>query len=184
MSYGIIPLRKIDDEYMTPMYCLRDMLSYTKIGKEETLWEPFHGDGGSGAKMKKLGYKVIECKDQDFFTTPPPEDRSIIMVTNPPFSIKKEVLDHIINVQQWDRFAILIPAVTVHTRYFHKILEKRGDDMPVISLLFPHARIQFIKNGVKTRQNSTDTLWITAGIDLPFPRRGAHFMPVDGPRDA
>jgi len=170
-----------DDEYMTPTYALRDFFSYTKIDKERfKLWEPFYGDGQSGKTMKAFGYNVIECKDKDFFQTPAPSEDNVIMITNPPFSQKKDVLNHILNVMNFKRFAILIPSSTFFAKYLHKMI---ADKKESFQMLIPNARIQFVKNGVKTRCNALDTAWFVSGIDLPDTNGSLHFMPAVGPRD-
>jgi hypothetical protein len=170
-----------DDEYMTPTYAFRDFFSYVNIDKEQyTLWEPFYGDGRSSEIMEGFGFDVIRCQGKDFFLTPPPEGDNIIMVTNPPFSTKKEVLRYVLEVYNIQRFAILLPSQTFYAKYFQKMLS--GDRK--ITMLVPPARVQFVKNGVKTRCNALDTAWMVSGLPLPEPPHGIHYLPEIGPRDA
>ena len=82
---------KLDDEYMTPFYAFNGLFEYIKIDKNTKIWEPFLGDGGSVKKMKKIGFSEVHAEDINFFECTAP-DRDAILVTNPPFSIKKQVL--------------------------------------------------------------------------------------------
>jgi len=151
-----------DDDYITPLYALKDLFSYIHEGVQGSrIWEPFYGDGGSTEKIKKLGYNVIECRGKEFFTTPPPVGEDVVMVTNPPFSIKKEVLEQIIRVQKVKKFAILLPAQVLFAKYFKKLTEGMR-----IRVLLPNSRIQFLKGGEKTVRCPLDTAWIVHGI--PF----------------
>ena len=177
---GFVTLRK-DDEYMTPRYALRDMLTYVNIDPaKDTLFEPFYGTGRSSIVMKELGYEVVPGKEVEFFDVAFPDEANHILVTNPPFSIKRKVLDYIITQKKCRRFAILLPSPTIFAAYFHEMI--RAQNL-VVSVLIPNARIQFVKNGKKTRCNALDTCWITAGIDLPDAGGGSHFPPAVGPRD-
>ncbi len=178
-KYSFQYLRK-DDEYMTPKYALRDLFNYVNIDPEkDKIFEPFYGTGYSSSIIKDMGYKVTPDKEVDFFKVKFPK-RNTILVTNPPFSIKREVLQHIFSTKKCKRFAILLPSQTVFSAYFHKMVLENN---LTIKILIPDARIQFVKNGVKTRCNALDTCWITSGIDLPDVQGGTHFMPAIGPRD-
>lgn len=178
-KYSFSCLRK-DDEYMTPTYALRDLFNYVKIDpKKDKIFEPFYGTGYSTKIIQDMGYKVTPGKEVDFFKVKFPK-RSSILVTNPPFSIKREVLQHVFVTKKCERFAILLPSQTVFSAYFHKMVKENNIN---IKILIPHARIQFVKDGVKTRCNALDTCWITSGIDLPDVQGGTHFMPAIGPRN-
>ena len=170
---GIVFYKK-DDEYMTPYFVLKEFFDYTKIDKNEKIWEPFIGDGTSVEKMKRIGYKNVHSEDVDFFKATVPS-RDTIIVTNPPFSIKREILDYIINGLRWERFALLLPVCVIFTRYFHKIIEKRKDLQ--IDILVPYSRVQYLKNGKQLGKCSFDSCWLVSGIDLGKSRKGYHFMP-------
>ena len=164
----------LDDEYMTPYYALNGFFEYTKIDTSAKIWEPFFGDGTSVKKIQKIGYKNVHYEDINFFEATPPSRDSII-VTNPPFSIKKQILDHIINTLKWDRFALLLPVCVIFTRYFHDILRRRGDIK--IDILVPYSRVQFLKNGKVPGKCSFDSCWVVAGIKLGETNKGYHFLP-------
>lgn len=70
------------------------------------VWLPFN-DTNSVWKhvLTEKGYEVV-CTEGDFFTTEPPEGVQCI-ISNPPFSLKKEVMNRIkrLNI----RFALILP---------------------------------------------------------------------------
>ena len=57
------------------------------IPKDKEIWEPFYCDGSSGQDLRDMGFDVHH-EDEDFFE----HDHGDIVVSNPPFSKKREVL--------------------------------------------------------------------------------------------
>ena len=55
---------------------------------DKTIWEPFYCDGSSGQCLMDLGCTVIHEPNVDFFQ----HDKGDVVVSNPPFSTKREVL--------------------------------------------------------------------------------------------
>lgn len=123
------------DDYMTPSYAWEDIKQY--IPKDKTIWECFYGDGTSGDNLKKLGFNVIH-QDVDFFKN----DFGEIIVSNPPFSKKKEVFTRL---KQLDKpFILICPSETLNTNYMRKLFPNE------IQIIIPKKRINFVKlvNGV------------------------------------
>ena len=59
------------------------------------VWEPFVGSGHSTRYMKSKGFQVTNGDNEDFFqqTVPnPPAGMKLVLVSNPPFSIKREIV--------------------------------------------------------------------------------------------
>ena len=77
------------DDYMTPKYAWENIKEY--IPKDKVIWEAFYGNGNSGRFLTELGFNVIH-QEIDFFNdeTLPEYD---IIVSNPPFSLSKEVMN-------------------------------------------------------------------------------------------
>ena len=84
---------KLDDEYMTPLYAFNGLFEYIQLDKSTKIWEPFFGDGGSVQKIQKIGYEQVHAENVNFFECTPP-DKDTMIVTNPPFSIKKQLSNH------------------------------------------------------------------------------------------
>jgi hypothetical protein len=123
------------DDYMTPKSAWEDIQQF--IPKDKVIWEAFYGDGKSGEYLQELGFNVIH-KDVDFFTS----DLGDIIVSNPPFSKKKEVFTRL---RELDKpFIVICPAFTISTQYFKNLFKDN------IQLIIPKKRIQFQKqvNGV------------------------------------
>ena len=72
------------------------------IPKDKIIWECFHSDNSkSAAHLRSLGHEVV-WEDCDFFTN----DYGDILVSNMPFSKKKEVLTRLRTPStspRWDR---------------------------------------------------------------------------------
>ena len=118
------------DDYMTPKYAWENIKEY--IPKDKVIWESFFGDGESGKYLTELGFNVIH-EPIDFFE----EDRGDIIVSNPPFSKSKEVMDRLYDLDK--PFIIIFPSSKINTQYFRKWRTKG------IQIIIPRKRIQFIK---------------------------------------
>ncbi len=85
-----------NDEFYTPAYAIEPLLKYIPKGK--TIWCPFDTDDSLFVKMLKAnGNKVINThldNKQDFFFYQPDQDYDYI-ISNPPYSIKTEVLERL-----------------------------------------------------------------------------------------
>ena len=124
------------DDYMTPKYAWEWVKNY--VPNDKQIWEAFYGDGESGKYLTELGFNVIH-EPIDFFTN----DRGDMIVTNPPFSKKKEVLTRL---KELDKpFIIICPSSMINTKYVRHLFK---DDK--LQIIIPHKRISFVKkiNGV------------------------------------
>jgi hypothetical protein len=117
------------DDYMTPKYAWEDIKDY--IPKNQVIWEAFYGDGSSGEFLKELGFNVIH-KEVDFFK----ENLGDIIITNPPFSKCKEILDRLYILDK--PFIIILPSSKINTSYFRAWKNK-------IQIIIPKKRIHFNK---------------------------------------
>ena len=119
------------DDYMTPKYAWEDIQKY--IPKDKVIWEAFYGDGNSGKYLQNLGFEVIH-NQEDFFQN----NRGDIVVTNPPFSQKKEVFTRLKELEK--PFIIICPAPMIFSVYFRNLFRDEK-----IQIIIPKKRIQFIK---------------------------------------
>lgn len=131
------------DDYMTPKYAWENIQQF--IPKDKVIWECFYGDGASGQYLRELGFEVIH-EPIDFFEN----NLGDILISNPPFSLKKEVFTRLIELDK--PFIMISSQQLLFTQYFKNIM--KGHKLQVI---IPPKRINFKKlvNGV-VPENWTD----------------------------
>ena len=118
------------DDYMTPKFAWENIKHF--IPKDKVIWEPFYGDGKSGDYLRELGFNVIH-EPIDFFEN----DLGDIIVSNPPFSKSKQVLDRLYELDK--PFIIISPVSKICHSYFRKWKDKN------LQIIIPRRRIQFTK---------------------------------------
>lgn len=117
------------DDYMTPKYAWDNIKQYIP---NKVIWEPFYGDGKSGLHLTELGFNVIH-EPIDFFEN----DLGDIIVSNPPFSKIKEILDRLKIIDK--PFILILPSSKINTSYFRKWKNQ-------IQIIIPPKRIHFEKH--------------------------------------
>jgi len=119
------------DDYMTPKSAWENIKHL--IPKDKVIWEAFYGDGKSGDYLKELGFSVIH-EPVDFFEN----NLGDIIVTNPPFSKSKEVIQRL---KELDKpFIIIMPSSKINTSYFRENFMNKG-----LQIVIPPKRIHFEK---------------------------------------
>ena len=114
---------------MTPKSAWENIKDY--IPKDKVIWEAFYGDGKSGEYLTELGFNVIH-EPIDFFDN----DKGDIIVSNPPFSKSKEVINRL---KELDKpFIIILPCSKICTQYFRFMKNE-------IQIIIPLNRIHFEK---------------------------------------
>tara|TARA_R110002124_G_scaffold26512_1_gene95434 strand:+ start:421 stop:882 length:462 start_codon:yes stop_codon:yes gene_type:complete len=137
---------KIQDDYKTPIKIWRDIMDY--IPKDKKIWAPFYYKGEH--TLKDLGYDIIH-QEEDFFKV----DRGEIVVDNPPFSIKKQVLERLVKLDK--PFILIMPASTLCYKYARIIKDK-------IQIIIPNGRVKYLDNG---KSPSFDSLYYCYKMNLP-----------------
>lgn len=122
----------VHDDYMTPKYAWNDISQY--IPKDKIIWEAFYGDGNSGIYLRELGFNVIH-EPIDFFQN----NKGDIIVTNPPFSNSKSVLQRLKLLDK--PFIIILPSSKITTNYFKEYFGNNDQ----LQIIIPKKRIQFKK---------------------------------------
>tara|TARA_R100000231_G_C5236768_1_gene138431 strand:+ start:34 stop:606 length:573 start_codon:yes stop_codon:yes gene_type:complete len=121
------------DDYMSPAYVYQNIKNY--IPKDKVIWEAFYGDGYSGKVLKEMGFDVIH-EPVDFFSN----DLGEVVVSNPPFSKAKEVLQRLKELQK--PFILVMPCSKINTQYFRGMF---ANDPDPIQIIIPRKRIHFKK---------------------------------------
>ena len=134
---------KESDEVYTPDYAVKPIIKYLDnfCNKSQyTVWCPFdEKDSAYVRLLKQAGYKVIYShinNGQNFFTFEPDEPYDFI-VSNPPFSIKDQILKRLRELNK--PFAILLPLPSLQG-------QKRFEYLIDCQALIFDKRIDFFKN--------------------------------------
>ena len=94
------------DEYFTREQDAETIAQH--IIRPMTVWLPFNDRGKAfDIVLRKHGHKVI-CTDGDFFTTEPPRGTQAV-ISNPPFSKKKDVLKRLDTLGI--KYALIVPLL-------------------------------------------------------------------------
>ena len=133
------------------------------IPRDKVIWEAFKGDGGSASILRDLTGCEVISNDEDFFT----HNRGDIVVSNPPFSKKKETLQRCKDLNK--PFILLMPLLVLMTRYFADMFR----DDPDIQVIISPSRICYEKTegGVRTDAGrpSFDSVFICWRMGLLHP---------------
>tara|TARA_Y100000114_G_scaffold129099_1_gene126384 strand:+ start:1635 stop:2138 length:504 start_codon:yes stop_codon:yes gene_type:complete len=121
------------DDYMTPKSAWEAIEEY--IPKNKKIWESFYGDGNSGKYLTEMGFNVIH-EDIDFFDDNVRPEYDLI-VSNPPFSHSKEVMDKLYEIDK--PFILIFPSSKINTTYFRRWKDRN------IQIIIPRKRIHFNK---------------------------------------
>lgn len=100
------------------------------IPTDKKIWSPFYCDGKQKEYFEEMGFNIIH-EDKDFFSYTPEYD---IVVDNPPFSKKKEILKRL---KELDKpFILIAPSMLLSYKYFQ-------EDYKDIQIIVPYKRINF-----------------------------------------
>jgi len=131
------PVKQVYDEYYTRKKAWEDIAHF--IPSEKVLWEAFmlNSVSSSPLYLQELGFQVDWSASEDFFLQEKRENS--VCVSNCPFSLKKEVLQHLKQIDQ--PFILVISSTVLNTKYF---FETFGNDKR-IQLIIKSTKIHFDK---------------------------------------
>lgn len=123
-----------------------------------TLYDPWFDDGACAAVMREVfDTCTVIHEDRDALTWTPHHD---VIVGNPPFSNKYFWLQWLLDSgKPW---AVILPMTTLVALKFHAL---RGRDR--IQVVLPSRRIHYERGGKVVKGCAFDSVFITAGLDLP-----------------
>jgi hypothetical protein len=87
--------RVANEEYLTPEWVVRALLPY--LPPAITIWEPAAGKGNIVNVLREAGHTVTgtdRMTGLDFFSVTNVEKKHDAIVTNPPFNVAKEFIEH------------------------------------------------------------------------------------------
>ena len=118
LNIGYLTSDRKGNELYTPFYAVDPIIKYLPKGK--IIWCPFDEEWSAFyVRLKELGYSVIRSSLADgknFFDFEP--DEWDIIVSNPPFSIKDQVIQRLYSFQK--PFAILLPLNSLQGKSRYK----------------------------------------------------------------
>lgn len=130
------------DEYYTPPILVEPIFDYIK--PNSTIWCPFDTEHSEFViKAKELGHKVIYSHislGQDFFEYEPDEDYDYI-ISNMPFSAKKEVLKRLYDIGK--PFAMILNTESLN---YQDVGEIFVDEAHPLQLLIPDKKVSYDGN--------------------------------------
>ena len=158
------------DCYETPSSVL-DMLLEELDPHKHYIFEPFRGTGHSTKYIASKGFKVTNGPHKDFFENiiPPQTDEryELVVVTNPPFSKKQQILLKLKELGI-NKIAMLLPAGTLFLTYFDRLFPCDQS----FSIIIHRGRVKFIDPSTQRQLKgscSFDVLWAIGGLNLRKP---------------
>lgn len=133
---------KASDEVYTPAYAVKPIIKY--IPKNATVWCPFDTEQSEYVKMiRAAGHKVIatHIENGDNFFYYEPEEEYDCIISNPPFSIKDDILKRLNELEK--PFAMLLPVPVIQG-------QKRFEYMKDCQVLTFDKRINYYMDSART----------------------------------
>jgi len=156
---------KYSDLWETPDTLWNSVLPklYTKPIR---IWEPFVGVTNRSTKIfKELGHDVIETTD-DFFTLTWPETADVL-ISNPPFSRKFEVLEKLIQLQEYKThpFMILLPSWVFASATVRTMVKKYKIELQIV---VPPMRVHYYhpETHQQVRKTAFDSVFVGYGLPV------------------
>lgn len=155
-----MPLRpQKNDEYYTPAYAVVPLIKYLKSKNIRVVWCPFDTEWSYFYKVLTAADFIVECShiqnEQDFLTYEPRIEYDAI-VSNPPFSIKDQVIARCYELGK--PFALLMSVPTLQGGYRFKYF-KTG-----LELLVFDKRIYFFDDQKAYRSNWFASAYFCHGL--------------------
>ena len=137
---------KASDEVYTPAYAVKPILKYINRGDKSqyTIWCPFDTEESEYVKLiRAAGHKVIAShidEDKNFFFYEPEEEYDYI-ISNPPFSVKDDILKRLSELGK--PYAMLLPVPVIQG-------QKRFEYMKDCQVLTFDKRINYYTDSERT----------------------------------
>ena len=147
------------DNYTTPKSAYMDIKKF--IAENITIYDPFYNDGGCQSYMKEVfgNNKIIHLNEEIDLTKKSNQEFDMI-ITNPPFTIKKRVLEWL--VAQGKPFMCISPLNYISTVEIRKI-----PCFEDFQFILPNRRINFEREGKEHKGSWFPSVWICYKMELP-----------------
>lgn len=167
------------DFYPTPPECTVALLTYLNLPAGTVVWEPAAGEGHIVEVLADRGFSVVASdlhptgyvtESTDYLTAPLPAGVDMV-ITNPPFSIAQEFIEHTLDLGV--PFALLLKSQYWHSKGRRALFE-RHRPTAVLPLTW---RPDFLF-GSKSASPTMECLWTVWGAD---PAPATIYHPVGKP---
>lgn len=144
-----------NDEYNTPKYAWEYIKNI--IPKGVTIYEPFWNKTSKSAEyLRELTGNKIIFENIDFFKHKEYNLDYDILISNPPYSCKKEIFNMLKEIDK--PFIFIIPISTIAKKYYIEWLNKVGEDN--VSICIPPKRIHFEMMNSKKSSSCFDVIYL------------------------
>lgn len=151
------------NDFQTPPEAINPLIQF--LDKDWTIWECACGKGNLVKAFEELDFKVFgsdvipeSSNCLDFLTQEPPSDYDCI-ITNPPFSFKKEFLERVYQLKK--PFAFLLPLTTFETATRQELFKKYG-----VEVILFDKRINFETPSGQGSGSWFASAWFTNGLNI------------------
>ena len=103
-----------NDNWETPKEAYEDVSS---LIQDKTVWDPFYSQGRAAAFLMEAGAREVIHEKRDAFDWSPECE---LIVTNPPFSIKKKCLAYLLEKRK--DVLILLPLADLASVWFREVV--------------------------------------------------------------
>ena len=125
------------------------------VGK--IIWDPFYSQGRAAAFLMEAGAKEVINEKRDAFDWSPECE---LIVTNPPFSIKKRCLAYLLSLGK--PVLILLPLADLASVWFREVVGAHQ-----YSMFIPKKRYAFLKDGKQMKGVSFPSVWLWFPAAIP-----------------
>ena len=137
---------KSNDNWESPPEAFMDV---REVIAGRVCWDPFYSQGRAAAFLLEAGAAKVIHEEKDAFEWSPECE---LIVTNPPFSIKKKCLAYLLGLGR--DVLILLPLVDLASVWFREVVGARGYSMYV-----PEKRYAFLKDGIRQPGVAFPSVW-------------------------
>ena len=142
------------DDWETPREAFMDVADLI-VGK--TIWDPFYSQGRAATFLMEAGAKEVIHEKRDAFEWQP---ECNLIVTNPPFSIKKKCLAYLLSLGK--DVLILLPLIDICSKWFGEVVGAHQ-----YHLYVPNKRYAFLKDGKQMKGVSFASVWLWFPAAIP-----------------
>lgn len=154
------------DQYETPGYVF-DMILEELDPRQWTIWEPFPGSGHSTRYISSRGFSVTNGDHSDFFEhstipTPCKAEQKVVVVSNPPYSKKKEIMQKLKDLGVI-HIALFVPVAVMARRYFAEAFPQMRNQ-----IIFHQRACSFLHpvSHKSMGKASFPVMWVTCGLNM------------------